>query len=96
MIMSRLQIRSAQFYKALVDHSADEDVRDFLQKFSPLHMAIQQGEVVAPYPRYTLGAYFTNPDLSPLAERYGFENANNPLFNAAAEFMSAIMGWEET
>jgi hypothetical protein len=50
----------------------DPDVADFLQFWMPWYERIQRREIRLPCYDYKLSLYFTNSDLSPLAERYGF------------------------
>lgn len=68
----------------------DSDVAFFLQLWLPWYKKVQQREIRLPCYAYKLSIYFTNPDLSPLAERYNFDNASNNLLEAVCNFGEAM------
>ena len=96
-MMSREQVlkEKADAFRTLLEKYAerDPDVEDFLQRMHPWFDKIDRGEVRSPCDEYTLFIYFTNPDLSPLAEKYTYSQSNHELSQASAEFSQAMRGW---
>lgn len=89
-----LRLRAEELRAVLEEYAQkDDDVADFLQRWMPWYERIQRREIRLPCYEYRLGIYFANPDLSPLAERYGFANHCNPLSDAEANFAEAIGDW---
>lgn len=91
MVTNNPLLDEAEKFKTLLEKYAksDPDVEDFLRRFMPWFEKINKGKVTVPCYEYQLFIYFTNPDLSPLAERY----AGKELGEADAVFASAIRGW---
>lgn len=86
-----LRQRAEEFRVILEEFSKkDSDVAFFLRLWLRWYNKVQQREIRLPCNDYKLFVYFANPDLSPLAERYGFDNANNKLFSAASNFDTAM------
>jgi len=86
-----LRQRAEEFRVVLEDYAQkDPDVADFLQRWMPWYECIQRREVRLPCHDYRLGIYFANPDLSPLAERYGFGAEDNQLITGWVRFQEAI------
>jgi hypothetical protein len=83
-----------KFLSALTKYAADdpevERVREF---FLPWYEKIKHREIVPPCDDYTLFIYFTNPDLSHIAEKYTYSQINHELSQASAEFSQAMRGW---
>lgn len=89
-----LRLRAEELRVMLEKYAAiDSDVADFLRRWMPWYERIQRREIRLPCYEYRLGIYFANPDLSPLAERYGFAAAPHPLSSAEAKFGEAIGDW---
>ena len=89
-----LRLRAEELRAVLEEYAQkDGDVADFLQRWMPWYERIQRREIRLPCYEYGLGIYFANPDLSPLAERYGFAAAPNPLIDTQALFGEAIRDW---
>jgi hypothetical protein len=89
-----LRLRAEEFRTALEGYAKlDPDVADFLERWIPWYERIQRREIRLPCYDYKLDIYFTNPDLSPLAERYGFSNIPNELFSAGTRFVIALTDW---
>lgn len=65
----------------------DSEVEDFLRRITPWFERIDRGEITPPCRDYRLSVYFTNPDLSPLAERY----LGHELGRAEASFCCTIL-----
>ena len=86
-----LRQRAEVFYRLLEEYAVnDSDVADFKKRFLPWYKKIMDGEIVPPNYEYRLVAYFTNPDLSPLADRYFNVNPAHPLAEAEVRFGEAI------
>lgn len=86
-----LRQRAEEFRVILEEYARkDSDVADFFKRWMPWYQSIQRHEIRLPCYDYQLFAYFANPDLSPLAERYGFVNAPNQLLRAASNFSTAM------
>lgn len=86
-----LRQRAEKFHRLLEEYSAnDSDVADFKRRFLPWYQKIMDGKIVPPNHDYRLGVYFTNPDLSPLADRYFNKNPAHPLAEAEIRFGEAI------
>jgi len=86
-----LRLRAEEFRTVLEEYAKkDSDVADFLKLWMPWYEKIQRREIRLPCHDYKLFIYFANPDLSPLAERYGFSNAPSRLLRAASNFSTAI------
>lgn len=89
-----LRLRAEELRAVLEEYACkDDDVADFLQRWMPWYERIQRREIRLPCYEYSLGIYFSNPDLSPLAERYGFVAAPNSLVDAQALFGEAMRDW---
>ena len=89
-----LRQRAEEFRIVLEEYAKkDPDVADFLERWMPWYERIQRREIRLPCYEYKLGIYFTNPDLSPIAIRYSWENPSHPLSNASAEFSAAMRDW---
>lgn len=82
----------AQVFQELLEKYAknDNDVEDFLKRIIPWFVKIKNNQIELPCNEYQLSVYFTNPDLSPLAERYLFSGTD--LGKASSEFTVAIRG----
>jgi len=86
-----LRQRAEEFRVILEEYARkDADVADFLKRWMPWYQSIRRHEIRLPCYDYQLFAYFANPDLSPLAERYGFASAPNQLLRAASNFSTAM------
>lgn len=96
-IMHKYQLlrqRADQLLSALEEYAkADSDVEDFKRRFMPWYEKVQRREIRLPCYEYQLSLYFTNPDLSPLAERYSYGQPPNPLSDAVACFSEAMGDW---
>lgn len=89
-----LRQRAEEFRVVLEEYAKkDPDVDDLLERWMPWYERIQRREVRLPCYEYSLGQYFSNPDLSPIAERYSYSNPNNPLNRANTSFDAAILDW---
>ena len=87
-----LKQRAVEFQTLLEKYAKeDDDVKDFLRRVMPWFENIKNNQVTPPDYDYQLSIYFTNPDLSPLAERYFF--SGDELGEMCAKFTSAIRGW---
>ena len=85
-----LQQRAIELRSLLEKYAkTDSDVDDFLKRFMPWFEKISKGEITPPNYDYRLSIYFSNPDFSPLAERY----MGHELGKAEAEFTKAICDW---
>ena len=84
--------RAETFLLTLEKYSKqDSDVADFLMRFLPWYEKIKRGEITPPCYEYHLSNYFTNPDLSPLAEKYHYPNSGMHELNLReGEFWAAI------
>lgn len=69
----------------------DADVADFLEKIKPWFEKINNGQIVSTCDDYDLSIYFTNPDPSPLAEKYLYSGSE--LGHASSDFSACIHGW---
>jgi hypothetical protein len=86
-----LKQRAEEFYALLEKYAEkDSDVADFKRLFKPWYEKIQRGDVTPPCYEYKLGGYFTNSDLSPLADRYFHINPSHPLAESEVRFNEAI------
>lgn len=89
-----LQAKAHAFRTLLSKYAkTDPDVADFLQRVLPWFDKVDRGEISPPCYEYSLFIYFTNPDLSPLAEKYTYAQSNHELSQASAEFSQAMRGW---
>jgi hypothetical protein len=81
--------QSAIEFRALLEKYAktDSDVEDFLRRITPWFEKIDKGEIVPPCYDYQLFRHFTNPDLSPLADKY----FKTDLSEASAIFTASIL-----
>jgi hypothetical protein len=87
-----LRLRADEFHTVLVEYALkDSDVANFLHGWMPLYQSILRREIRLPCYDYKLGAFFTNPYFSPLAERYGAKNESNPLSSASERFEMAFL-----
>lgn len=69
--LEELKLRASEFHELLEKYAKiDGDVKDFLVRITPWFEKIQDNKITPPCDSYQLSIYFTNPDLSPLAERY--------------------------
>jgi len=88
-----LRQRAEEFRRVLEEYAQkDPDVADFLQRWMPWYKRIQRREIRLPCYDYKLGVYFSNPDLSPLVERYVF-GTDRRLSEAEVNFCEAIRDW---
>ena len=88
-----LRQRAEEFRMVLEEYAQkDPDVADFLRRWRPWYERVQRREIRLPCYDYQLSLYFTNPDLSPLVERYVF-SAPNRLNDANTRFFEAIRDW---
>jgi hypothetical protein len=86
-----LRQRAEEFRLVLEEYARkDPDVADFLERWMSWYEKIQRREIRLPCYEYKLSIYFTNPDLSPMAIRYHWENLHHPLCLASAKFSAAI------
>lgn len=85
--------QKAKVFQDLLEEYAlyDSDVEDFLRRITPWFLKINNNQIELPCNEYQLSVYFTNPDLSPLAEKYLFSGTK--LGKASSEFTVAIRGW---
>jgi hypothetical protein len=89
-----LRLRAEEFRVILEEYAQkDSDVADFLERWMPWYERIKRREIRLPCYEYKLGIYFINPDLSPLADRYGIPNHPNRLFTAGTNFIAAMYDW---
>ena len=87
-----LRLQAEKFRLVLEQYAEkDPDVAWFLGRWMPWYERIQRKEIVLPCYDYKLGIYFSNPDLSPMAIKYSWENLSHPLGNASAEFSVAML-----
>lgn len=87
-----LRQRAKEFHTLLVQYArTDTDVAGFMRVWMPWFERVQRREIRLPCYDYNLGAYFTNPHLSSLAERYGAANETNPLRCASECFEMALL-----
>lgn len=87
-----LKQKAIEFQKLLEKYAeTDDDVEDFLRRITPWFVRISNNKVELPCNEYQLSVYFTNPDLSPLADKYLFSGTE--LGKASSEFTAAIRGW---
>jgi len=86
-----LRQRAEEFKFTLEKYAKqDSDVEWLLEKFMPWYERIQKKEIRLPCHEFPLGVYFANPDISPLAERYGFGASDNLLVTNWVRFEEAI------
>ena len=89
-----LRLRADELKAVLEEYaSRDSDVEFFFKLWMPWYEKIQRREIRLPCHEYSLGIYFANPDLSPLAERYGFVALPNLLEKTYTNFDAAIGDW---
>jgi len=89
-----LRLRAEEFRRVLEEYAKkDPDVADFLERWMPWYERVQKREIRLPCYSYNLGVFFTNPDLSPLADRYMYNNHQIPLGDAMANFDIAMLDW---
>jgi len=87
----------AEEFRLALEKYAKEDVKHkselewFIQQWMPWYEKIKHRDVRLPCYEYKLDKYFTNPDLSNMAETYHYTNPNHPLNKAAGDFYCAIM-----
>lgn len=66
-----LKQKAIEFESLLTTYAqSDDDVQDFLNRMQPWFLKIKREEINLPCYEWQLSNYFSNPDLSPLAERY--------------------------
>jgi hypothetical protein len=88
-----LRERADAFRVVLEEYAQkDRDVADFLQRWMPWYERIQRREIRLPCYDYKLTIYFTNPELSPLSERYS-RVANDRLSHWCSLFDEAMRDW---
>lgn len=84
--MQQLKKRGEEFRLMLEKYAAlDKEVATFQEKVLPLLNAVRDDKITPPF-EYTLGAYFSNPDFSVLAERYW----NHELSDSEARFVTQL------
>lgn len=89
-----LRQRADEFLRVLEEFAqVDRDVEDFKRMFMPWYERIQRREIRLPCYDYQLSIYFTNSDISPLAERYSLGGQPNPLAMADTLFCEAMRDW---
>lgn len=88
-----LRQRAEEFRRVLEEYApTDPDVEDFRLRFMRWYERIQRREIRLPCYEYQLSIYFTNPDLSPLSERYFWRtHGKHPLSRADTLFSEAIL-----
>jgi hypothetical protein len=90
--MEELKLRANEFRVLLEKYAKiDGDVEDFLMRITPWFEKIVDNKIIPPCDSYQLSIYFTNPDLSPLAERYLYSGTD--LGRASSNFSVCIRGW---
>lgn len=87
-----LRQRAEEFRRVLEEYAkVDPDVEDIKNWFQPWYERIQRREIRLPCYDYRLNAYFVNPDLSPLAERYFWgTQGNHTLAHVSFLFSEAM------
>jgi hypothetical protein len=89
-----LQRRAENFMWAPDEYAgSDEDVADLRDHFLPWYKMIMNRKIQIPCIEYSLHIYFSNPDYSPIAEKYAFAQSGHPLHRASSEFTAAIKDW---
>lgn len=93
-----LRLRAEEF-RATLEKYAKEDPRHkselewFIGQWMPWYEKVMSRQIRLPDYSYKLGVYFTNPDLSKMADTYHYETPTHPLGIAHARFNSAIKDW---
>jgi hypothetical protein len=86
-----LRQRANELHAMLIEYSrTDSDVDNFMNFWLPWYERVKRREILIPCYDYKLGIYFANPDLSPLAVRYGYATPRHPLADAVTNFSEAI------
>lgn len=86
----------AEEFRLQLEKYAKEDLKHkselewFIRQWMPLYEKVMRKEVRIPDYDYQLSSYFTNPDLSRMAETYHYKNLNHPLGQASSAFSCAI------
>lgn len=89
-----LRLRADEFLSALEEYSkTDPNVEDLKGWFMPWYGKIQRREIRLPCYEYQLSHYFSNPDLSPIAEKYAYVTPRHPLAVASTHFSEAMRDW---
>jgi hypothetical protein len=69
----------------------DGDVQKVLEFFLPWYGKVKKGVITPPCYNYTLNVYFTNPDISSIAQKYFYDSGGtHELSIAAANFWAAM------
>jgi hypothetical protein len=89
--------RCAEEFRLQLEKYAKEDLEHkselewFIQQWMPWHKKVMCKEIRLPcYEAYGLGIYFTNPDLSKMAETYHYINPSHPLNRASSQYFCAV------
>lgn len=86
-----LRERAQQFLDVLDEYSkTDLDIQHFRELFLPWYEMVMQRRVRLPCYEYPLGAYFENPDISPLAVRYSYVTPRLAPAISSTDFSEAI------
>lgn len=86
----------AEEFRLALEKYAKEDVEHkselewFIHQWMPLYDKVMRREVRIPCYDYKLSIYFTNPDLSKMAETYHYKTPGHPLSKASSDFSCAI------
>ena len=89
-----LRQRADEFLSALEEYSkTDSNVEDLKGWFMPWYAKIQRREIRLPCHEYQLNHYFSNPDLSPIAEKYAYVTPMHPLATASGRLSDAMGDW---
>lgn len=86
-------VRCAQEFLVLLKKYALEDieVEKILGFFMPWYDKVMLGEIAPPCYEYKLSVYFTNPDISSVATKYGDQTGVRHELNVAASNFWAAM-----
>ena len=89
-----LRKRAEEFRSRLEERAkVDSDVEAFLMLWMPWYERIQRREIRLPCYEYRMGAYFENPDVSPLAEKYSYVTPQHPVARASTGLSEAMRDW---
>jgi hypothetical protein len=86
-----LRQRAEELRALLLEYSeVDSEVEHFMGLWMPWYERVQRREIRLPCYEYKLSIYFTNPDLSRLAERYEYASPRHALAEAVTSFSEAM------